>query len=140
MPFEIITMLGSSILSGIMGLWAQGIKSKRIQQEMLLARADVQISAFDKARTYDNKGFQWTRRIIALTAVAMVVVYPKIVVLFDIPVLLVWTEMTGGFFPFIESREVLLDKSYIGVLITPLDTHLLSAIVGLYFGGSIVRR
>jgi len=27
-----------------------------------------------------------------------------------------------------------------GMVITPLDTHLVSAIVGLYFGGSLVKK
>jgi len=26
------------------------------------------------------------------------------------------------------------------VVITPLDTHLMSAIIGLYFGGSLVKK
>ena len=35
---------------------------------------------------------------------------------------------------------VLMDKAFAGVIITPLDTHLMSAIVGLYFGGSLVKK
>ena len=27
-----------------------------------------------------------------------------------------------------------------GIVITPLDTHLMSAIIGLYFGGSLVKK
>ena len=108
---------------------------------MLLARAKTQMSFIEKARTYDNKGFQWTRRIIALTAVFMVIAYPKLVpVLFDVPVILTWTEFTNGFLFLIEKKEILMDKSFAGVVITPLDTHLMSAIVGLYFGGSLVKK
>jgi len=33
-----------------------------------------------------------------------------------------------------------MDKIHNGVVITPLDTHLMSAIVGLYFGGSLVKK
>jgi len=40
----------------------------------------------------------------------------------------------------IEKKEILMDKSFAGVVITPLDTHLMSAIVGLYFGGSLVKK
>ena len=141
MPFEIITMLGSSILSGLMTLWSQSLKSKQLQQEMLLARAGFAAQAVKDARTYSNRGFQFTRRIIALTAVAMVVVFPKLAaVYYDIPVIVMWTEMSAGFWPFIESKEIMLDKELFGIIITPLDTHLVSAIIGLYFGGSIVRR
>ena len=141
LPVEMITMLGSSLLCGVMSIWSQSIKAKQEEQKMLLARAETQMSFIEKARTYDNKGFQWTRRIIALTAVFMVIAYPKLVpVLFDIPVILTWTEFTNGFLFLIEKKEILMDKSFAGVVITPLDTHLMSAIVGLYFGGSLVKK
>ena len=140
LPVEMITMLGSSLLGGVMSIWSQSIKAKQEEQKMLLARAETQMSFIEKARTYDNKGFQWTRRIIALTAVFMVIAYPKLVpVLFDVPVILTWTEFTNGFLFLIEKKEILMDKSFAGVVITPLDTHLMSAIVGLYFGGSLVK-
>ena len=141
LPVEMITMLGSSLLGGVMSIWSQSIKAKQEEQKMLLARAETQMSFIEKARTYDNKGFQWTRRIIALTAVFMVIAYPKHVpVLFDVPVILTWTEFTNGFLFLIEKKEILMDKSFAGVVITPLDTHLMSAIVGLYFGGSLVKK
>ena len=105
LPVEMITMLGSSLLGGVMSIWSQSIKAKQEEQKMLLARAETQMSFIEKARTYDNKGFQWTRRIIALTAVFMVIAYPKLVpVLFDIPVILTWTEFTNGFLFLIENK------------------------------------
>ena len=141
LPVEMITMLGSSLLGGVMSIWSQSIKAKQEEQKMLLARAETQMSFIEKARTYDNKGFQWTRRIIALTAVFMVIAYPKLVpVLFDVPVILTWTEFTNGFLFLLEKKEIFMDKSFAGVVITPLDTHLMSAIVGLYFGGSLVKK
>ena len=141
LPVEMITMLGSSLLGGFMSIWGQSIKAKQEEQKMLLARAETQMSFVEKARTYDNKGFQWTRRIIALTAVFFIIAWPKLVpVLFDTPVILTWTEFTQGFLFLIEKKEVLMDKEFLGLVITPLDTHLMSAIVGLYFGGSLVKK
>ena len=69
LPVEMITMLGSSVLGGVMSIWGQSIKAKQAEQKMLLARGKFQMEAIEKARKYDNPGFQWTRRIIALTAV-----------------------------------------------------------------------
>ena len=70
-----------------------------------------------------------------------IIVWPKIApVFFDTTVVLTWTEFTRGFLFLIESKEVVMDKSFNGLIITPLDTHLMSAIVGLYFGGSLVKR
>jgi hypothetical protein len=71
LPVEMVTMLGSSILGGVMSIWSQSIKAKQQEQKM---------------------------------------------------------------------KEVLMDRAFAGVVITPLDTHLMSAIVGLYFGGSLVNK
>ena len=141
MPFEMITMLGSTVLGGVMSIWSQSIKAKQAEQKMLIQRAEVQQQGFKEAREYDNVGFQWTRRIIALSAVFAIIIWPKIVpVFFDTSVWLTWTEFTRGFLFLIEQKEITMDKEFFGVVITPLDTHLMSAIIGLYFGGSLVKR
>ena len=141
LPVEMITMLGSSLLGGFMSIWGQSIKAKQDEQKLLLARADNQMKHIEKARTYENKGFQWTRRIIALTAVFFIIGWPKLVpVFFDTSVYLTWTEFTRGFLFLIEQKEIVLDKEFFGVVITPLDTHLMSAIIGLYFGGSLGKK
>ena len=141
LPVEMITMLGSSVLGGIMSIWSQSIKAKQDEQKMLLARADNQMKHIDKARAFTDKGFTFTRRIIALSAVGAIIVWPKIVpVFFDTSVWLTWTEFSRGFLFLVEKKEIVMDKEFFGVVITPLDTHLMSAIVGLYFGGSLVKR
>ena len=141
LPVEMITMLGSSLLGGFMSIWGQSIKAKQAEQKMLLARGKFQMAEIDKARRYENTGFQWTRRIIALSAVFAIIVWPKIVpVFFDTSVWVTWTEFSRGFLFLIEKKEIVMDKEFFGVVITPLDTHLMSAIVGLYFGGSLVKK
>ena len=37
-------------------------------------------------------------------------------------------------------KEVMQSKALQGLVITPLDTNLVGAIVGMYFGGSLVKR
>ena len=143
MPFEMITMLGSTVLGGVMSIWSQSIKAKQSEQKMLLARADVQQKGFKEAREYDNVGFQWTRRIIALTAIFAIVVLPKVLPLIspDAHVVVGYTQFKPGFL-FFEGKEIMkwVPMEAKGIIITPLDTHLMSAIVGLYFGGSLVKR
>ena len=141
LPVEMITMLGSSLLGGFMSIWSQSIKAKQDEQKMLLARSNNQMKHISEARTYENKGFQFTRRIIALTAVFFIIVWPKIVpVFFDVSVFLTWTEFSRGFLFLIEQKEMLVDRQYAGVVITPMDTHLMASIIGLYFGGSLVKK
>ena len=81
-PFELITMLGSTLISGVMSMISQNLKAKQAQQKMLLARGEFQVEAFKAAREYGNEGFQWTRRIIAILAVLSIVVLPKVAVIF----------------------------------------------------------
>ena len=143
MPFEMITMLGSTVLGGVMTIWSQSIKAKQAEQKMLLARADKQAERFKEAREYENPGFQWTRRIIALTAVFAIVVLPKILPLVtpDAHVIVGYTEFKPGFL-FFEGKDVMkwVPMAHKGIVITPLDTNLVSAIIGLYFGGSLVKK
>mgnify|MGYP003116170786 FL=1 len=143
MPFEMITMLGSTVLGGVMSIWSQNIKAKQAEQKMLLARAEVQTAAFKEAREYENVGFQWTRRIIALTAIFAIIVLPKILPLVspDAHVIVGYTEWKPGFL-FFEGKDVMnwVPMAHKGIVITPLDTNLVSAIIGLYFGGSLVKK
>ena len=143
MPFEMITMLGSTVLGGVMSIWSQSIKAKQAEQKMLLQRAEAQTNAFREAREYENVGFQWTRRIIALTAIFAIVVLPKILPLIDpqAQVIVGYTEWKPGFL-FFEGKEVMqwVPMAQRGIIITPLDTNLVAAIIGLYFGGSLVRK
>ena len=141
MPFEMITMLGSTILGGVMSIWSQSIKAKQAEQKMLIQRAEVQQQGFKEAREYDNKGFQWTRRIIALTAVFAIILLPKLMPIFqpDVSVIVGYLEFKPAFF-FIPEKEVMEWKALKGLVITPLDTNLVGAIVGMYFGGSLVKK
>ena len=143
MPFEMRTMLGSTILGGVMSIWSQSIKAKQAEQKMLLARADKQAKLFKEAREYENPGFQWTRRIIALTAVFAIVLFPKLLPLLqpDASVIVGYLEFKPGFL-FIPEKEIMkwITLSSNSLVITPLDTNLVSAIIGLYFGGSLVKK
>ena len=143
MPIEMIKLLGSTVLGGVMSIWSQSIKAKREEQKMLIQRAEVQQRGFKEAREYDNKGFQWTRRIIALTAVFAIVLLPKLMPIIspDTSVIVGYLEFKPSFF-FIPEKEVMkwITLSSNSLVITPLDTNLVSAIIGLYFGGSLVKK
>ena len=143
MPFEMITMLGSTLLGGVMSIWSQSIKAKQAEQKMLIQRAEVQQQGFKEAREYNNEGFQWTRRIIALTAVFAIVLLPKLMPVFspDTSVIVGYLEFRPSFF-FIPEKEIMkwVTLSSNSLVITPLDTNLVSAIIGLYFGGSLVKK
>ena len=129
-------------MSGLMTLWSQSQKAKQAAFDRAITGLSAQTEATDLARKYENKGFQVTRRIIALSAVFAVIVWPKVVpVLFpDVPVVVGYTQWNPGFLFFTEGTESVTWQHMKGLVLTSLDTHLLSAIVGLYFGASMVKN
>jgi hypothetical protein len=141
-PLELVTMLGSSLLGGFMTIWSQNMKSKQEAFQRAIDGLAAQSKATDEARRYENKGFQLTRRVIALSAIGAVIVWPKVVPVFwpDLPVVVGWTEWNPGFLFLTEGEEATVWKAMKGLVITPLDTHLVSAITGLYFGASMVKN
>ena len=143
-PFEIITMLGSTLLSSVLSIWSQSRKAKEDQQKLLITRGEFEMKA--KKQSLDHglkdKGFAWTRRIIALVSVLAIVVLPKMVAVFypDVDVTVGYTNWQPGFWFFKEGREVFEWITFKGLVITQLDTNLVSAIIGMYFGGSLVKK
>ena len=145
LPLELITMLGSTVLGGVMSVWGQSIKAKEAQQKMLMERASFNAKQVAMARDAgkNDKHFAWTRRLIALSSVFAIIVLPKLVAVFylEVSVIVGYTEIQAGFLDFIfgPGEEMVKWKYAEGFVITPLDTHIVSAIVGLYFGAGFTK-
>jgi hypothetical protein len=129
MPLEIFTLLGGTIL----GIFKRILEHKNQQQIMLLEKAGMSI---DSARRFNPEGVRVTRRVIALTTIFSVILLPKLVFLLgDIGVMYLTQLEHSSIWPFRGAKEVLEAKVVIdAIVITPLDTHLVSAIAGFYFG------
>ena len=143
-PLALITMLFSTILGGVMSIWGQSIKAREANNKMLMERANFRKKAVAEARNAgkDDKHFAWTRRLIALSAVFSIIVLPKLVAVWypDVSVYVGYTEMQGGFFNWLFGPDEAIQwKMAKGFVITPLDTHIVSAIVGLYFGAGFTK-
>ena len=140
-PLELITMLGSSVLGAVMKLLGAQSEARRTERLATLQVLGKQAEVVDQARRYENPRFTLTRQLIALGTIAAVIVWPKIVPVFwpDIPVTVGWTEFHPGFL-FVEGKHVTVWKTVQGLALTPLDTHLVSAIAGLYFGSAVTAR
>ena len=141
-PVELLTMGASAIFSGVMTLWKQSIDNKAMIFEQTLAKSKAQAEIYEAVRNNPNKGFHFTRRIIALTAIGAIIVWPMIVPVFwpDVPVTVGWTQMKGGFWFFKDAQESFVFHTVTnGIVLTPLTTHLVSAITGFFFGNQIVK-
>ena len=127
-----------------MSIWGQSIKSKQAQQEMLMERANFNAKQVNKARSAgkNDKHFAWTRRLIALSAIFSIIVLPKMVAVWypEVSVIVGYTEVQGGLFNWIFGGDGTVKwQAARGFVITPLDTHIVSAIVGLYFGAGFTK-
>ena len=140
-PLELVTMLGSAGVGGILkiiGLLIENNKQKNLAMMQAMSKDGELVK---QAREYDNKGFQWTRRILALIITFSVILWPSIVPVFwpHIDIVYGYPQMTDGFLWF-GGKEVIEWAFFsTSIVITPLQTHLMSAIAGLYFGASSVR-
>lgn len=143
LPTELITLFSSSAMSGLFKLWSMNLRVKRDERlATLLALQSKNNTMGQRALGCKPKEMQWTRRLIAYTAVLSIIVFPKIAALWapELPIHIGYPQISQGFLWFTSDVERITWVHLKGLVITPLDTHLLSAIVGLYFGGSIVSN
>jgi len=142
-PFEVITMLGSSLFTGLLSIWSQKSKDAADQQKYLMQRAEINRASVEDARK-DNSQYQsTTRRWMALLAVFFIICLPKIAVFLDPSVqvhLMYLEQVKEGWWIFGSVEEVTTFQGISGVVITTADTHFLAAISGFYFGSAATRR
>ena len=142
-PMELLSMLASTVLGGVLSIMSQRAKDKANEQKMLLQRASFQSEQFDKAREVQGPFTKNTRRWIALLCGVAIIVLPKLAPFIDptMPIFVGYVETVAqGFWIFGSDTDMTQWKPLSGLVITPLDTHVVSSIIGLYFGGSLVRR
>ena len=142
-PMELLSILASTVLGGVLSIMSQRAKDKANEQKMLLQRASFQSEQFDKAREVQDPFTKNTRRWIALLCVVAIIVLPKLAPFIDptMPIFVGYVETVAqGFWIFGSDTDMTQWKPLSGLVITPLDTHVVSSIIGLYFGGSLVRR
>ena len=141
-PMELISMLGSTVLGGIMSIMAQKAQAEAERQKMLMARANFAARQTDKARAVSDPHTKHTRRWIALMCVFSIIVIPIVAPIFtDVTVAYqIITEMESGWWIFGSSYETSVWKEGNTIFITSLQSHTIFSIIGLYFGGSLTRK
>ena len=82
-PMELLSMLASTVLGGVLSIMSQRAKDKANEQKMLLQRASFQSEQFDKAREVQDPFTKNTRRWIALLCVVAIIVLPKLAPFID---------------------------------------------------------
>ena len=141
-PMELISMLGSTVLGGVMSIMAQKGQAEQEKQKMLMQRAGFAAKQTDKARDVKDAHTKHTRRWIALMCVFSIIVVPIIAPIFtDVNVIYqIVTEADSGWWIFGSTYETSVWKEGNSIFITNLQSHTIFSIIGLYFGGSLTRK
>ena len=118
------------------------VKAKAEQHKLMLSALNARHKVLQETREHGmkDKHFAWTRRIIALTCVACIVVIPFVAPFLDVPVIVSHVKEGGFSIPFIwQSPDTVEWQPIYGVALAPMYLHTLAAIVSFYFGSSAAK-
>lgn len=139
---EILSLLGGGLFGAFLKIWSQASRDKHERNLAAMQVAELNAKLINQARAHNDEGFSITRRIIAVSCIFSIVILPKLITIFD-PNLGVWVSsevLERGFLFFTDSRTVTEWNYLKGFVITPIDTMIVSAVIGMYFGASVAKR
>ena len=139
-PVEVITMIRSTVGGAVMKMWSQSQSDKADHQNALTQRFSASEDSVSNARNYQNANAQWIRRFLVVSFMAMAAF------ILTAPILgydtVVPVEVTSGFkFLFLDFTNTITQWTPLKGMVTPeWLPHAIMAVVGMYFGQSIVSR
>ena len=140
LPMEAITMIGSTLGGAGLKLFAQAQADKAEQQKQLLGRLTASEDSVQNARKYDTPNAQWIRRFLVVSFMSMamfILIAPILGFKTVVPI-----DVTTGFsFLFFDFKDTVTQFVSLDGMVTPAWLpHAIMAVVGMYFGQSIVAR
>ncbi|MEE4211481.1 MAG: hypothetical protein V2I43_19720 [Parvularcula sp.] len=149
--FELINAIGSLVGGGLLTIWAQGMKDRadreRLALEAALARHEATENAQARAREFrSDRGFHFTRRLIAIIVVLSVVLLPVILpaIYPDMTIVIGYYDTARGFWPWSSTYEtinwVAVGSGVRPIVISPVTNNILITIIGMFFGNQITKR
>ena len=138
LPVELVTMLGSTLFSGVMTMWGQSVQAKNEQFNNLIK---LQTKQYDNqiVQLKADKGFAFTRRLLAFLIAAAAILAIFFPSLWGVPSLIETTSETSGLFGlFSDSVTTYVETN--ALVVPEWLKHAMLSIIGLYFGNSIVKK
>jgi hypothetical protein len=137
---ELLPLIGGGVFGAIVKLLSIGMQNKADERKAMFSAFQAQQGSIDSANTQaaTNSGFAFTRRIIALSITAIIV----LVAVFPLmqPVNVLQEIQTGGSYLFglVDTRETVQEWVQLhGSVVLPVVIPSFQAIIGAYFGASI---
>ena len=140
LPIEAITMILSVVGGAFMKMWSQSQADKAEQQKLLMEQFSAQEESVASARAHQNPNANWIRRFLVICFMGMamfILLAPVLGFPTVVPV-----EITSGFkLLFLDFTNTVVEwKSLEGMVTPEWLPHAIMAVVGMYFGQSIVSR
>jgi uncharacterized membrane protein YfcA len=141
MPIEAISMVGSTVLGGVMKMWGQAQADKAEQFKQMMARNGQIEEGVQNARAMQNPNAAWVRRFIVIMAMCgglgIVFLAPLLGQPTNVPV-----EVTSGFkFLFLDFTNTVTEYIQLEGFVTPEWLPLaLTNVIGFYFGSAAMQR
>ena len=140
LPMEAITMMGSTLGGAGMKMWSQSQADKAEQQKQLMTRFEASEGSVAAARAHQNPNAQWIRRFLVISFMSMamfILLAPLLGFNTVVPV-----DVTTGFsILFLDFKNTVTEYVSLSGMVTPAWLpHAIMAVVGMYFGQSIVAR
>jgi hypothetical protein len=140
---ELLPLIGGGLFGAIVRLLSMGMQNKADERKWMFQAFQAQQGSIDSANTHakENSGFAFTRRIIALSITAIIV----LVAVFPVtqPVNVLQEIQTGGSYLFGLIDTTQIKQQWVqleGSVVLPVVIPSFQAIVGAYFGASIAGR
>ena len=141
LPIEAISMIGSTVLGGVMKMWGQAQQDKADQWQMLMKQNAAIEEGVQNARQMQNPNAAWIRRFIVVMALlgglGIVFLAPMLGQPTNVPV-----EVTSGFkFLFLDFTNTVTEYIQLEGFVTPewLPVAIMN-IIGFYFGSAAMQR
>jgi uncharacterized membrane protein YfcA len=140
MPIEMITMIISVVGGAVMKMWSQSQADKAEQQKALIQQFSASEDSVNSARNYQTPNAQWIRRFLVVSFMGMAM-FILIAPILNLPTV-VPVEVTSGFkFLFLDFTTTVTEWVTLEGMVTPeWLPHAIMAVVGMYFGQSMVSR
>jgi uncharacterized membrane protein YfcA len=141
LPIEAVSMVGSTVLGGVMKMWGQAQQDKADQFKMMMARNKQVEEGVNNARAMQNPNAAWVRRFIVIMAMlgglGIVFLAPLLNQPTNVPV-----EVTSGFkFLFLDFTNTVTEYIQLEGFVTPEWLPLaLTNVIGFYFGSAAMQR
>jgi uncharacterized membrane protein YfcA len=141
LPIEAISMIGSTVLGGVMKMWGQAQQDKAEQFKRMMARNGQIEEGVQNARNMQNPNAAWIRRFIVVMALlgglGIVFLAPMLGQPTNVPI-----EVTSGFkFLFLDFTNTVTEYIQLEGFVTPewLPVAIMN-IIGFYFGSAAMQR